>query len=229
MELLSQVYLLHARPYRDNSLLVTLFCREQGKIAAVAYSGNSAKSNNKGLLQPFIPLSLTLKGKGSLKNASMVTALNKGYKLSGDYLYSGFYLNELLMRLLPESLPCSTLFDSYHLCLQNFDRQLPLEASLRIFEVKLLDELGSGIDFSPLFSTPADEFVYIPESGFLPAQQAPATMLRYSSAALKELAKGEFSSEHSLKTAKYLLRQLIAYYLGGKPLNSRKFFVKKEK
>ena len=104
-ELEQSAYLLHSRPYRDNQSIVELITEHEGKVSALVYIGKSAKSNKKALLQPFSPLSIVLKGKSSLKNLSRVESASKSITLSGNYLYSGFYINELLVRLLPELRP----------------------------------------------------------------------------------------------------------------------------
>ena len=100
---LHRAYLLHSRPFRDSSLLVNLLSEEHGHVSAIVYVGNSKKSNKKGLLQPFACLQIELKGQGDLKTLSRLEHAEKSINLTSHHLYSGFYLNELMVRLLPET------------------------------------------------------------------------------------------------------------------------------
>ncbi|TRX54526.1 DNA repair protein RecO [Thalassomonas sp. M1454] len=147
---LHQAYLLHSRPYRDSSLLVDLLSEEHGHVSAVVYVGKSKKSNKKGLLQPFSSLQVELKGQNDLKTLSQIEPMQKSLQLSSKYLYSGFYLNELMVRLLPENIPCPQLFQLYQTSIQALAQQQSIEPVLRRFELSLLEELGMSLDFSTL-------------------------------------------------------------------------------
>ena len=70
-EITQSAFVLHTRPYRENQLLVDLLTEYDGKLAALSYIGHSTKSSRKALLQPFLPISITLKGQSSLKICSV--------------------------------------------------------------------------------------------------------------------------------------------------------------
>ncbi|WP_440874384.1 DNA repair protein RecO [Thalassotalea sp. PLHSN55] len=218
-------FLLHSRPYREHQVIVELLTEHDGKVAAISYLGRTPKSNKKGLLQPFLPLTVLLKGKGNLKNLSRVEAQQKSYPLTGNFLYSGFYLNELLVRLLGEHISCNGLFEQYNKSIQGLANQQPIEQILRQFEAFLLDELGLCFDYSPLFSQQAKRFYYLPEQGFVPVLES-SSQPSYLTEHLQAIAQSNFDSPEVLLSYKLLMRQVINHLLGGQPLNSRKLFKK---
>ncbi|MBA6233303.1 MULTISPECIES: DNA repair protein RecO [unclassified Colwellia] len=218
-------FLLHSRPYRENQILLEFLTSHQGKISAISYLGHSLKSNKKALLQPFSPLKIVLKGKGNLKYLQRVEPARKSYQLSGNYLYSGFYLNELQVRLLGEHIPYDELYCQYQESIKQLSKQRPIEFILRHFENRLLEELGMTIDYSPLFSENNSHYYYLPEKGFVPAITK-LVQTGYNSMHLKAIAQEDLSSKEVMQTYKGLMRQIINHLLDGKPLNSRKLFTK---
>ncbi|WP_371372997.1 DNA repair protein RecO [Thalassotalea aquiviva] len=238
---LQQAYLLHSRPYRDSSLLVNLLSEEFGHISAVVYVGKGKSSAKKGQLQPFARLTVELKGKHTLKTLSRIEFAQKSLTLQGHHLYSGFYLNELMVRLLPENIPCESLFTLYHQTLNKLSQADAIEPLLRRFEMTLLQELGLSLDFSVL-SVPrteptvaeeiqfakamVDKWHYIPEEGFIPAQIGIQYPL-YDGEHLRQIGCDNFHAKDILLTCKLLMRQVLQMYLGNKPLHSRKLFNRK--
>jgi DNA repair protein RecO (recombination protein O) len=218
-------FLLHSRPYRENQILLEFLTSHQGKISAISYLGKSLKSNKKALLQPFSPLTIVLKGQGNLKYLQRVEPERKSYQLSGNYLYSGFYLNELQVRLLGEHIPYDELYCQYQESIAQLSEQRPIEFILRHFENRLLEELGMTIDYSPLFSENNSHYHYLPEKGFVPAITK-LVQTGYNSMHLKAIAQEDLSSKEVMQTYKGLMRQIINHLLDGKPLNSRKLFKK---
>ena len=232
-ELEQNAYLLHSRPYRDNQSIVELITEHEGKVSALVYIGKSAKSNKKALLQPFSPLSIVLKGKSSLKNLSRVESASKSITLSGNYLYSGFYINELLVRLLPELIPCPDLFQSYQALIIELSHSTSLEPLLRSFETLILEELGVAFDYQQAMQLDGEYVEFSPELGFIEAQfvsPKKASQL-YLKSDLQVIAnggvidaQGVIVHTQALMTWKRLMRQQINHLLGNKPLNSRKLF-----
>jgi len=221
-------FLLHSRPYRENQILLEFLTSQQGKISAISYLGKSLKSNKKALLQPFSPLKIVLKGQGNLKYLKRVEPERKSYQLNGNFLYSGFYLNELQVRLLGEHIPYDELFCQYQQSIEQLSKQHSIEYVLRNFENRLLEELGMTIDFSPIFAENDINYYYLPDKGFVPASFLPTTSkLRqtcYNSTHLRAIAQEELSAKEVMQTYKVLMRQIINHLLDGKPLNSRKLF-----
>jgi DNA repair protein RecO (recombination protein O) len=218
-------FVLHSRPYRDHKQIVELLTEHEGKVSAIVYSGKTNKSNKKGLIQPFNPLNVVLKGNSSLRNLSRIEISEKSYSLKGEHLYSGFYLNELLVRLLGESIACPILFHHYRLSLSALSEKKPIEPILRKFELDLLDELGFSLDFSSVFETNSQSFYYITEQGFISAEEK-LNLPLFNRTDLLAIAEQELGDSGVLHANKILMRQVMNGLLGGKPLNSRKLFVK---
>lgn len=221
-----RAFLLHSRPYKDNQKLVELLTERDGKLAALVYINKSSKSNRNGVLQPFTPLNIVLKGNSSLKHISRVEAINKSYLLTGETLFSAMYLNELLVRLLGEHNICEELFHSYKLSLAGLAQGSAIELTLRKFELTLLDELGVSLDFTPVFDNLTPTFYYQSEQGFLPVEEKQALPC-YRREHLQAIALQDFSSKDVLICFKRLMRQVLNHLLGTKPLHSRKLFTKK--
>ncbi|MDO7084387.1 DNA repair protein RecO [Pseudocolwellia sp. AS88] len=220
-----EAFILHSKPFKDNQLIVDLLTEQSGKVSAVVYTGKTQKSNKKGLLQPFLPLQVVLKGKGQLKNLSRIETSQRSYPLSGNYVFCGFYLNELLIKLLGEHIECPELFYQYKMSLQSLAEQQPVEQNLRSFEMTLLDELGQSFDFSDVFESQENYFYYILEEGFVPVLSK-LNIPKYSREHLLAIAEERLEDERVLRTFKLLMRQVINNLLGGKPLNSRKLFTR---
>lgn len=231
IELSQAAFLLHSRPYRENQLILHFITESAGKISALTYCSHKAnKSAKKALLQPFTPLKIFLKGKGSLKQLSRVEPLEKSYQLQERFLYSGFYVNEILYRLLEDNVVCDGLFYHYQQTLIALNKQEALEPTLRYFEMTLLEDLGLSFDFSPVIDEQSNartiNFNYIPEQGFvaaIPKSKYPI----YNKMHLLAIAQQELSPD-VLKTFKRLMRQIFDNLLGTTQLNSRKLFLTKD-
>ncbi|WP_448548796.1 DNA repair protein RecO [Thalassotalea fusca] len=220
---LQRAFILHTRPYQEHKLLVDCFTREQGRVAAVAYLPKSLKSDKKGLLQPFYPLKMSFTGHSNLKTIKQLESASKSIKLSGNALYSGFYLNELLVRLLPEQMPCEEFFMVYSETLKHLARGESIEPALRLFENALLSELGMSLDFSEIFAQQEQDWVYLAEQGFFPASAYPH-LPSFKSDHLMAIANQQLIDKQVLSCYKVLMRQIFSGLLGDKPLNSRALF-----
>lgn len=218
-------FLLHSRPYKENQLLLDFITEEQGRVSAITFTGRSVKTNKRAILQPFAPLSISYKGTQALKKLSLVEAREKSYQFTGNFLYSGFYLNELMVRLLGELIPCHNLYHQYCISLEALNQQQNIEIILRNFELALLEELGQTIDFSMVLESNASHFYYIVEQGFIPAiNKLPQPC--YDKQHLLAIAEHELQDKAVRYTFKLLMRQIMMPLLGNKPLNSKKLFTK---
>jgi len=219
-------YLLHSRPYQEHKLLVELLTEYDGKVAAVVYNGKTAKSNKKPLLQPFLPLTVQIKGNGQLKTLQAIEAKDKSLSLLGSFLYCGFYINELLVKLLPELIPCHTLFEQYSRVLLELQQQKEPELILRNFELVLLEELGIGLDFTQVNACSSNLVSFCFDKGFIAADNLNLVLPKVD---LLAMADKNFETMQVRKTAKQLMRHIINHLLGHKALNSRKLFEKEKK
>jgi len=227
-------FVLHTRPYRENQQLVDLLTESDGKVTASVYVGQSKRSIKKGLIQPFLPLRIMLKAQGSFQQIKQVDTIGKSLPLVKHSLFSAFYINELLIRLLTEQITCQPLFSQYQMTLSALAQGEDIASQLRQFELTLLEELGLSFDFTPVFEHDVSHFYYINEQGFVPIYEAfPKNRalcfdkLHLQVIAQRDQANNTHITAETANTFKLLMRQVINQLLGNKPLNSRKLFINK--
>jgi DNA repair protein RecO (recombination protein O) len=226
-ETLTPAFVLHRRRYGDSGLLLELLPLSQGRIPVVARGAASLKSRRCGLLQPFVPLLVNWGGRGAVKTLSRVESNGHGSPLEGKMLFSALYVNELLVRLLPQGDPSPRLFRHYGTTLEALRGQsAALDQVLRRFELRLLDELGYGPDLAhDARGKPIREegrYHYLHEEGFHAAE--PDMAGAFSGATLLALARDEPLQGDCRHQARRLLRILLGFYLGDRPLKSRELF-----
>lgn len=222
-------HVLHTRAYRESSLMLDVFTRDQGRSVLVAKGARRAKSPWRGLLQPFRPLLLSWSGGGEVQTLIGAEPDGLAWPLAGRGLLSGFYVNELVMRLLQRHDPHPALYPAYLAVLKGLAQAGREEPTLRVFEKRLLDALGYGlvleresgsgrpIEFS-------GQYRYLPEQGPVPADLADGLGIAVSGATLLALAGERLDAPDCLRQAKRLMRQALGPYLGDKPLKSRSLF-----
>lgn len=229
MENWRRAFVLHTRTYSESSLLVDLFVENVGKITILAKGARRKRSTLKGVLQPFTPLIVQYSGHGEIKTLRQVEAVSLTLPLVSVYLYSAFYLNELLHRVLVAETEITTLFDDYLASIQQLAQQVPAENVLRAFELALLENLGYHVDFFHCSATGDDivesmHYQYISEKGFI------CSLLQNSTAFTGEevlaLGKRQFHNIDTLKAAKRFTRMALKPYVGAKPFKSRELFLK---
>jgi DNA repair protein RecO (recombination protein O) len=216
---LTPAYVLHTRPFQNTSLLIDLFSREHGRISAIARSARGPKSRYQGQLQLFTPLLISWSGKNELKTLGHIELDGMPIQLNQKALFCGFYLNELLTRLLHKEDPHPALFDIYHRSLITLEKNESLPITLRTFEKKLLDELGYGL---PLKNIQQDQFyLFEPQQGFIPCRAETHAFLGDD---LMLIANETFHDERILQITKKITRSALQHLLGNKPLHSRALF-----
>ncbi|MFP5505754.1 MAG: DNA repair protein RecO [Gammaproteobacteria bacterium] len=224
---LHPAYILHQRPYRDTSLLLEVFGRDHGRFGLVARGARGPRSRIRGLLQPFQPLLLSWSGRAELATLHSVEADGAAPRLAGTTLYSGFYLNELLMRLLQRLDPHPELYAAYAEALEGL--QCEALRPLRLFEKRLLEALGYGLllDCEADSGVPVEaeaQYVYALESGPARCIDDATGGLTLSGRSLLSLAAEELADAQSLSDAKRLLRAALGLYLGDRALKTREVF-----
>lgn len=222
-------YVLHLRPYRDTSALVDLLTPDYGRLSVVVRGVRKSKSPKRQLLNPFHGLLISFQGEGDLKLLTQFESNQRFFNLHAAYLYSGFYLNELIVRLLPEMDAHNDLFSLYETSIQALHQQEDIEPILRRFEFRLLMELGYAIDLQvdaiqqePIKS---DRFYKCDlERGFIELFQGEIVSVSYSGEDLLAIATDNYTQLSTRRTAKQLTRFLLSPLLGKKPLKSRELF-----
>jgi DNA repair protein RecO (recombination protein O) len=215
---LEPAFLLSVRAYRETSALLEAFTPAHGRVGLVARGSRGAKSKQRGLLQPFQPLLLSWSEGGELGTLTGVEADGPPLGLQGEAVFSGWYLNELLLRLLQRRDPHAVLYDGYVEALAALGgaETSVVARALRVFELHLLAELGYAVHV-PDDLAPDRWYGYDPEAGLRVAEPGPAA---YRGTSLKALADETLTSEESLRDARRLLRTALAPHLGERALRT---------
>ena len=224
------VYVLHTYPFKETSLVVELLTRDFGRVAAVAKGARRPRSAMRGMLQSFQPLVAAWSGKSELRTLHTLEWGEGLLLLQGEALICGFYLNELLLRLLPREDAHEALFDYYRQTLRNLSAGADRPASLRRFELRLLQEMGYAVpleqDTAGAAIEPARSYFYMAERGAATASQTPGEIgVKLSGSTLLDMASGEYGNTQTQQQSKQLMRMLLAYYLGDKPLHTRQLLI----
>lgn len=228
---LQPAYVLHRMPFQNSSLLVDFFTLDYGRIRAVAKGARREKSRYRSFLQLFTPVLLSFSGRSEVKTVTGLESQLAPISLRGERLFSGLYMNELLVRLLHNQEEHEGLYKSYQQALLSLQGEAVVETVLRRFELGLLGELGYGInlqeDCQSHTEIQADvSYRFIPDVGFSradsDAEDDPDEL--FLGAHLIALDKLELQDPEASRAAKRLLRQALAQHLGDKPLSSRSLF-----
>jgi DNA repair protein RecO (recombination protein O) len=220
---LAPAYVLHQYPYRDTSRIVEVFTSEHGRLTLFARGANGPKSSLKGVLRPFQRLLVSWSGR--TEACQLLTAEIDGSltSMGKERLMSGFYLNELLLKLTERCDPHPEIFYSYASCVEALSAGEGEEPSLRRFEKRLLDDLGYGLELSRTEEgqpvEPDRYYRFATERGPQPCvAEAPGAVYGRS---LADLNAETFADARSLRDAKRVLRVALDACLDGRSLKSR--------
>jgi len=247
-------YLLHYTQYGDANFIVDFFSLDHGRIALMAKGARSSKPRTRALYQPFRPLLISWWGNQELRTLTGIEESGASLNLQGSALPCGYYLNEIILRLLQKDQPHPTLFAHYALALSQLsDSPDALELTLRGFELQLLEALGllpdiadCGSDGEPLsddenylFYPGSNQCVLVPCDDTphiaIPKQKPPQAVYHadgetldvgvpVSGRTLNRLAAFDIDDKDVLSEIKPLMRRMLRMHLGEKPLNSRELF-----
>ncbi|MDP9043217.1 MAG: DNA repair protein RecO [Pseudomonadota bacterium] len=234
-------FVLHRYDWSESSLILDLFTREHGRLAVAAKGAKRPYSQLRSVLLPFQRITVTL-GKAALQDESSTEVqtlrgaewAGGGAMLTGAALFSGFYLNELLMKLTARHDPHPVLFDAYAGTVPGLGApdDATVQATLRAFELTLLARLGLLPELDVVTSTqepvtPAGGYAVRPDTGVLPAEAGDTEL---SGAALVGLQAaldhgGLAALQHACRGCLVPLRQqlrvLIQSQLGAATLRTR--------
>jgi DNA repair protein RecO (recombination protein O) len=222
-------FVLHSYPYKETSLIVDVFTRDYGRIALIAKGAKRPHSKLRGVLQTFQPLSVSWSGKSEMRTLIAAEWVGGLLPLEKSALLCGYYLNELLVKLLARDDPHPVLFDHYVATLNQLAHDEPAPIVLRKFECALLKETGVATDFTVCTSTgesvdPNETYVVDPERGPRRARPADATP-RVSGKTLSDMEREDYSDATTQTQSKFLMRYLLAHHLGGMQLNTRQILI----
>jgi len=237
-------YVLHRYDWSETSLILDLFTREQGRLAVAAKGAKRPYSQLRSVLLPFQRIHVALgrvpRGDSTDEHLREVQNLRSAEwaggaaMLTGAALFSGFYLNELLMKLTARHDPHPALFDVYAQTLPSLAApdETQVQSALRAFEIALLKEIGLLPDLSLVTLTlePVDStgrYGLLPDAGVGAArggdaELAGATLIGLQ-AALEHgsVAALQQACAPALSELKTILRGLLHYHLGSPVLRTR--------
>ena len=219
-------FVLHSHPFRETSLVVEAFSRDYGRVALVARGARRPKSAVRGVLMAFQPLLVSWSGRGELRTLIRAEWRGGYHPLRGQALICGFYVNELLLKLLLRDDPHERLFSVYEYTLAALGAGANQPAVLRQFEMCLLRELGYGLilDRDVERGDPVvreRSYVYLVERGPVAAAGAPRIGVELAGQTLIDMQAGDFASVATQQQSKLLMRTLINHHLGNQILHTR--------
>ena len=216
-------YVLGSRPLRDTSRILEVLTRDQGRLGVFARAVRGSASKLAPLLQPFRPLLMSLNASGESQWLAACEPDGFVAELPPAALMSGFYLNELLIKLTARHDPHPGLFDSYHDTLSQLRAGVAPHRPLRLFELQLLQEIGYGLmleqDAQGRVVSPTGYYCFRPGEGLLPADAAAPGAL--PGTAVLSLAAGTLDREDDLHAARRLLAAALDQALEGRPITTR--------
>lgn len=211
---LEPAYLLAVRPYSDTSLLLEAFTPAYGRLGLIARGARGPRSRLRGLLQPFAPLLLSWRSAGELGTLTGAEAQAPPVPLAGERIFFGWYLNELLTRLLQRHDPHPKLHAVYATLLPELaGGDVQAQVALRLFEKRLLADVGYGL-LLPGDIDPSGCYRYDWDRGPVPDARG------YAGSSLIALRDERLDDDASRRDARHLLREAIRRQLGGRELQT---------
>lgn len=222
-------FVIHSRPYSETSLYVDVFSRHYGRLTVIAKGARRQKSKFRGVLLPFRQLLAGWSGRGEIPTLTLAEPAELWTDIRGHGLLCGFYVNELVMKLLHRYDAHPELFDYYADTMARLRRNGSDEGVLRLFEKRLLRELGYAMNLEHEANgrgeiLPDEQYRYIPQLGAVGIHNSRKGGVPISGAALRALRDESFRDERELKECKKLMRTMISIQLDNRPLHSRKLF-----
>ena len=222
-------FVLHSYPYKETSLIVEVFARDYGRVPLMAKGAKRPHSQLRGVLQTFQPLQVAWTGKSEVRTMVSAEWVGGLRPLERSALLCGFYLNELLVKLLARDDPHAALFDHYVAALNQLAHDEPPAIVLRKFELSLLKETGVAGNISAVAATGqavlAEQlYVIDPERGAREAMVSD-TMPVVNGKTLLDMEAGDYSDTATQQQSKFLMRYLLSHHLNGLMLNTRQILI----
>jgi DNA repair protein RecO (recombination protein O) len=212
-------FILHTRAWRETSLLIEAFTRDHGRVGLVARGVRGAKSRfARASLQPLQPLLIGWSARGELGTLTSVEQTGSPWRLSGDALFAGMYVNELVLRVSSRNDPHPGAFAAYTECLARLAENDDIAWTLRRFERGLLADLGYALmlthaaDGAPI--EPGVSYAYIADTGPV-AWREDSGFVRVAGSALLALDRDERPGAADLADLRKLMRSIIRDLVGG--------------
>jgi DNA repair protein RecO (recombination protein O) len=229
---LEPAYILHTRSYRETSQIIEVFTPGFGRAGLVAKGARRPKSAFRGILNPFQPLRVSWSGRGELATMTQAEAGSLADVMPGSSVMAGFYVNELLLKLLHRHDPHPDLFAHYssligRLAAGESQDNASVEKALRKFELELLQEIGYALNLErdalhqePLQAAQLYEFRI--DQGAVPVDTGGKDGMYFTGAELLLIGRLQLDDKDALRQAKKLLRHVLDYHIGDKGLQTRR-------
>ena len=223
-------FVLHNYPYRETSLVLEVFTENHGRVALVARGARRPRSALRGVLLAFQPLLLSWGGKSELRTLHKAEWRGGLPQLKGAALLCGFYLNELIVKLLARDDPHEALYQAYFDTLSALSNGGDHAATLRRFEKQLLKELGYALTLDHDVANgepihPDRNYQYLIERGPVRSNNnnggTAENRLELAGLTLLDMLHDDYSNPVTMQQSKVLMRVLINHYLGNQTLNTR--------
>ncbi len=222
-------FVLHSYPYSESSLIIETFTRAHGRVPLLAKGAKRPGSPLRGALLQFQQVGFSWSGRGDLRNLVRAEWLGGIPVLSAKALLCGFYLNELILKLLERDDPHERLFDQYASAIAELASGRREGHVLRAFEMELLREIGYAVNLAIDAASgegvvPAARYTYDVESGLRRVAPGEVAERELTGAAALAIDKGDFSNPQVATQAKHLMRSLIDHHLNGRRIATRQIF-----
>jgi DNA repair protein RecO (recombination protein O) len=220
-----EAFVLHTYPYQETSLIVEAFSRHHGRIALIAKGARRPRSALRGLIRQFQPLQLNWFGKSELRTLAAAEWVGALIALRGGALLCGFYLNELLLKLIARDDAHERLYDVYREVLPRLSEASQVEPLLRGFELALLRELGYALNLARTADT--DEAVAAERHYGFSFDRGPLAHVgggdpvKFLGKTFLDMDNADYSDPVTSQQSKQLMRAAISHHLNGQPLHTR--------
>jgi DNA repair protein RecO (recombination protein O) len=234
-------FVLHRYDWSESSLILEVFTRHHGRVALVAKGAKRPSSNFRPVLLPLQPLHIAFGGDAEIRTLKSAEWVGGQVMPTGEALLSGYYLNELLLRLLARDDPHPRLFDAYAAAVGVLasEHGEAREPALRAFELVLLREIGllPSLNLQTLTLAPLDpqaRYCLVPEAGLLAVapDDARASLSGAQWSALQRaldqqppFAETARQAAHTMAELKPQLRALLHYHCGVSVLRTRQLIM----
>ncbi len=222
---LQHAYVLHQRAYKNSSQLLDCLTEDHGVVSLVAQGSRRAGRGQRALLQPFQSLHLSWSRRGELGRLTDVELAGAVAPLVGNALFAGYYVNELILRLMARGDANRSAYSCYIRCLAALAASPTVSCALRTFERDLLHALGYGIELEVDIDSgepirPELSYRFEMERGACLHSGTTHADSIFLGRELIALRDGELGDRESLRAARRLLKPVLAHYLGERPLKS---------
>lgn len=216
-------FILHSWEWSESSQLLDVLTLHYGRVFLVARGAKRPSSQMRGLLTGFCPLLFSWSGKHEAKNLTKVEWVGTLMPLTGETLMSGFYVNELVIKLCEREELHPGLFADYVAVIDVLagGEKETIQPALRDFEKRILTLAGWGPGTE---GYPEHERYAVLDGVIvgLDARRDPLPETTYSRAAVADLLDGNYTRKETQRALRDMLRELIQCHLGNRTINTRR-------